>query len=192
MRKIRTAVLAGAAALCAAGTAMAASNDNHVMRVNLPDGSVARIEYKGDIAPKVRIDPSVRVVPVHFVDPFDAVPFAGFEQVFADMDRQVAAMMQQARTLQTMPDDGSVRPDLAALRDAPPGTISYRFVSVRNGNQMCSRSWQLTSQGSGQQPKLVSASSGDCDSAAAGAEAPAKATTVSSAASKATGAGPTI
>lgn len=191
MRKLRTAVLAGVAALCAAGTAMAASNDNHVMRVNLPDGSVARIDYKGDVAPKVRIDPSVQVVPVRLVDPFDASPFAGFDQVFADMDRQVAAMMQQARALATIADDGNAKPDLAALRGITGGTVSYRFVSVRNGNQVCSRSWQMTSQPSGQQPKLVSTSSGDCDGSA-GADAPAKATTVSSPAGKPTEAGPTI
>jgi len=191
MRKIRTAVLAGIAAFCAAGTAMAASKDNHVMRVNLPDGSVARIEYKGDVAPQVRIDPSVRVVPIRFVDAFDASPFIGFDRVFADMDRQVAAMMQQAQALSAQ-SDGNFNPDLAALRDAPPGMVSYRFVSVRNGNQVCTRSWQMTSQGSGQQPKLVSASTGDCDGAAAGAGAPPKVTTVSSNPAKPAAQSPTI
>ena len=191
MRKIRTAVLAGIAAFCAAGTAMAASKDNHVMNVNLPDGSVARIEYTGDVAPQVKIDPSVRVVPIRFVDAFDASPFIGFDRLFADMDRQVAAMMQQAQAL-SAGSDGDLKPDLAALRDTPAGTVSYRFVSVRNGDQVCSRSWQMTSQGSGQQPKLVSASTGDCDGAAAGAEAPAKATTVSGSPAKLAAESPTI
>ena len=190
MRKIRTAVLAGGAALCAAGTAMAASNDSHVMRVNLPDGSVAQIEYKGDVAPKVSIDPSTRVVPVRLVDPFDAAPFAGFDQVFADMDRQVAAMMEQAQALRAAPggDDGT--PMLAALRNAPAGTVSYSVVSVRNGDHVCSRSWRMTAQGAGQQPMLVSTSAGDCDVAAPG-DAPAKANTVSTSPAKTAAASPT-
>ena len=177
MRKIRAAVLAGAAALCVAGTAVAASNQNHVMTVDLPDGSVARIEYQGDVAPKVKIDPSMRFAPVRFADPFDAAPFAMFDRIFADMDRQAAAMMRQPQTLAPVDSDGDGKPDLAAFGTLPAGTVSYRFVSTSDGNRFCSRSWQWTSQGSGQQPKLVTASAGDCDTAnpAKGATTPANA-----------------
>ena len=175
MRKFRTAVLAGVAALCVAGTAVAASNDTHVMTVDLPDGSVARIEYQGDVAPKVKIDPLMRFAPARFADPFDAAPFAMFDRIFADMDRQAAAMMRQARTL--APVDGDGKPDLAAFKTLPAGTVSYRFVSTSDGNRFCSRSWQWTSQASGQQPKLVTTSAGDCDTAdqAKGATTPVKA-----------------
>jgi hypothetical protein len=162
MRKLRTAVLAGIATLGVAGTAMAASNDTHVMAVGLPDGSVARIEYQGAVAPKVRIDPSapaLRIVPVRLADPFDAAPFAMIDQIMADMDRQAAAM---AAALQPVPADKAGRPDLAAFGNLPAGTISYRFVSASDGNRVCSRSWQVTSQGPQQAPKLISASSGDC------------------------------
>ena len=56
MRKIQTVLLAGALAL--AGTAaFAASSDVHHMKVRLADGSVANIEYTGDIAPKVSLAP---------------------------------------------------------------------------------------------------------------------------------------
>lgn len=163
MRKLRTAVLAGVAALCVAGTAVAASSDTHVMTVDLPDGSVARIEYQGAVAPRIRIDPTIGVVPVRFVDLSGAAPFAGFDRIFADMDRQAAAMMREVRALQLQPLDPSTKPDLAAFGTMPAGTVSYRFVSTGDGNRFCSRSWQWTSQGPGQQPKLVSASSGDCD-----------------------------
>jgi hypothetical protein len=163
MRKLRTAVLAGIATLGVAGTAMAASNDTHVMAVGLPDGSVARIEYQGAVAPKVRIDPSapaLRIVPVRLVDPFDAAPFAMIDQIMADMDRQAAAMT--AAALQPAPADKAGRPDLVAFGNLPAGTISYRFVSTSDGNRVCSRSWQVTAQGPQQAPKLISASSGDC------------------------------
>jgi hypothetical protein len=181
MRKIRTAVLAGCAALCVAGTAVAASNNSHVMSVTLPDGSVARIEYLGDVAPKVRIEPTVQFVPVRFVNPLDAAPFAGLDQMFANMDRQAAAMLRQAQTLRDAPSNGVAGTDLASLRDAPEGTVSYSFVSVQNGNHRCSRSWRMTAQGAGQQPKLVTASAGDCDRAVTDS-APAKPTTVGSSA----------
>jgi hypothetical protein len=163
MRKLRTAVLAGIATLGVAGTAMAATNDMHVMAVGLPDGSVARIEYQGAVAPKVRIDPSapaLRIVPVRLADPFDAAPFAMIDQIMADMDRQAAAMT--AAALQPIPTDKAGRPDLAAFGNLPAGTISYRFVSASDGNRVCSRSWQVTSQGAHQPPKLIAASSGDC------------------------------
>lgn len=191
MRKIRTAVLAGCAALCVAGTAMAASNDNHVMRVNLPDGSVAQIEYKGDVAPRIRIDPGTPVFLASFADPSDALPFGDVDQAFADMDRQVAAMMHVAQVLHAAPIGGDAAPDLASLGNAPADTVSYSFVSVRNGNHVCSRSWRMTSQGGGQQPKLVSTSAGDCD-AVAPSGAPAKETTVSGTPAKPAAASPTV
>ena len=164
MRKLRTAVLAGVAALGVAGTAMAASNDTHVMTVDLPDGSVARIEYQGEVAPKVRIDPTIRLV--GFADSFDAAPFASFDRVFADMDRRAAAMMRQVQALRQQTLDPGAKPDLAAfVGKMPAGTVSYRFVSTSDGNHFCSRSWQWSAQGQGQQPKLVSTSASDCDTA---------------------------
>jgi len=165
MRKLRTAVLAGAAALCVAGAAVAASNDTHMMAVSLPDGSVAHIQYKGDVAPKVRIDPILAIAPIGFVDWFDDAPFAAFDRIFADMDRQAATMMRQFQVLQTQPAGNWVKPDLAAFGGMPAGTVSYRFVSTSEGDHVCSRSWQVTSQGGGRQPKLVSVSSVGCDTA---------------------------
>jgi hypothetical protein len=155
--------LAGVAALCAAGAAVAASNDTHMMTVDLPDGSVARIEYQGNVAPKVRIDPTIDLTPVGFVDSIGAAPFATFDRIFAAMDRQAAAMMHEIGAMRSQALDPSAKPDLIAFGTMPAGTVSYRFVSTGNGNRYCSQSWRWTSQGLGQQPKLVSASSGDCD-----------------------------
>lgn len=198
MRKLRTAVLAGIATLGVAGTAMAASNDTRVMAVGLPDGSVARIESQGPVAPKVRIDPSapaLRIVSVRLADPSDAAPFAMFDQIMADMDRQAAAMASAA--LQPVPAERAGRPDLAAFGNLPAGTISYRFVSTSDGNRVCIRSWQVTSQGPQQQPKLISTSSGDCagdgNSSAGTASAAAKTVAASNdAAAKPHDATPTI
>lgn len=162
MRKIRTAVLAGAAAVAAIGTALAANPGSHVMKVGLPDGTVARVEYEGDVAPEVTVAPASSVAPISWLDPFQPGSLALFDRIAADMDRQSDLMMRQARALPlpAMADDGKI--DLTALRSLPPGTVSYSFVSTTNGGSTCSRSVQVTSLGSGQSPKVVSNSSGDC------------------------------
>ncbi|CAM5534007.1 hypothetical protein N5J77_22835 [Sphingobium yanoikuyae] len=162
MRKIRAAVLAGVAAVAAIGTALAASHNSHVMKVGLPDGTVARIEYQGDVAPKVTVAPASSLAPIAWLDPLEAAPFALFDRIAADMDRQSEMMMRQVHALPllAMADDGKI--DLTALRSLPPGTVSYSFVSTTNGGSACSRSVQVTSLGSGEQPKVVSNSSGDC------------------------------
>ncbi len=162
MRKIRTAVLAGVAALAAMGTALAATHNSHVMKVGLPDGTVARIEYQGDVAPKVTFVPGSDIAPVAWLDPFEPAPFALLDRIAAELDRHSDLMMRQihALPLRTTADDGKL--DLTALRSLPPGTVSYSFVSTTNGGSTCSRSIQVTSLSPGQQPKVVSNSSGDC------------------------------
>ncbi|MGJ0239569.1 hypothetical protein ACQEPB_13780 [Novosphingobium fluoreni] len=162
MRKIPAAVLAGVAAVAAMGTALAASNNGHVMKVGLPDGTVARIEYQGDVAPKVTFVPGSDMAPIAWFDPFEAAPFTLFDRIAADMDRQSDLMMRQIRALPlpAMADDGKL--DLTGWGSLPPGTVSYSFVSTTNGRSTCSRSVQVTSLGSGQPPKVVSNSSGDC------------------------------
>src|SRR3546814_16098846 len=104
MRKLlRTAFLAGAAAIATAGTATAAANHNRVMTIDLPDGSLARIEYQGDVAPKVTVEPAMRFAPVRFADPAITAPFALFDRIAADMDRQMDGSFRPAR----MPETGA-------------------------------------------------------------------------------------
>src|SRR5271166_163388 len=51
MRKVRTALLAGTAAVAVAGlSGVALARDLHVMTVRLPGGGVAEIRYTGDAA----------------------------------------------------------------------------------------------------------------------------------------------
>ena len=162
MRKTRTAVLAGIAALAVAGTALAATHNRHVMKVDLPDGSVARIEYAGDVAPKISFAPASNFVPVGWFDPLPAAPFAMFDRIAADMDRQADMMMRQVSAPPIQPNPGNGKIDLAAFGTLPAGTVSYSFVSTGNGTGTCSRSVQFTAFGPGRQPKLVSTSSGAC------------------------------
>jgi hypothetical protein len=162
MRKVRTAVLTGIAALAVAGAGLAAGRDMHSMKVDLPDGSVARIEYQGDVAPRVTFAPASHVIPVAFLGPFDSAPFAAFDRIAAEMDRQTEAMIHEVSGLQPALSPGDGKLDLAALGKLPPATVHYRFVSTSDGSGTCDRSIEVTSYGSDQSPKVISSSAGDC------------------------------
>ncbi|MDF0487270.1 hypothetical protein PX554_03945 [Sphingomonas sp. H39-1-10] len=158
--------LAGIGTAALAGSALAADRAMHMMDVNLPDGSVAHVRYVGDVAPKVVLVPVAQSMPVALFDPIAS--FASFDQMFADMDRQRDAMLQQVAAMQrAAPTNGKI--DRAALNSLPAGgTVSYSFTSYSSGDGKgggCTQSYQMTSYGAGAQPKVVSQSSGDCGTA---------------------------
>lgn len=187
MRKLRTAVLAGAGAMLFAGAAVAATVRSHEMTVDLPDGAVAHIRYQGNVAPRVVVSPVV-AEQVAFADPFlafDPAPFAALDRVSAMMDRQADAMMQRvAQMHRQMPSDATA-PHFAAMGKAPAGTMQYSFVSMTSdGNGQCTQSVEWRSDGSAAQPKMIRTSSGDCGSAsAADKAAPVKTATAAAATS---------
>jgi hypothetical protein len=178
MRIIQTALLAGVAAIACVGVAaMAASPkpQTHVLTVQLPDGSVEQIQYTGDVTPQVVLAPAGMPVgafaPLAGTAPADS-PFAMLERMSAEMDRQMAEMMRNARAI-PMPDvPGLGQVQQADLAKLPPGTQSYSFVSTINGGKACTRSVQIT-QGSDQKPRVVSQTSGDCAGQAGAAPGPA-------------------
>lgn len=155
MRRMSKVALAGAAVCALAGTAYAADTSLHRMKVALPDGSVAHLLYKGDVAPRIETVPVERTIPIALLDS----PFADFDRMFADMDRQAAAMLQQAAALQAAaPVNGKI--DHAALKSLPAGS-SYTFTSYSSSNGGCTQSYQMTSYGNAT-PKVVSQTSGNC------------------------------
>src|SRR4029079_19408782 len=95
MRKAFALVLAGRGAVAITGAAAAASQDVHVMSVPLPDGSTARVEYVGKVAPKVT------VTPAPFAMSFRA--FGMFDQSMFDMQRQIDAMMREVDRVARQP-----------------------------------------------------------------------------------------
>src|SRR5579872_5326622 len=96
VRKLPAVVLISLSAVALAGTAAtAASRSSHVMNVPLPDGSVAHVEYVGNVAPKVTIEPAV--APDADDDWAPATSFARFDRMIAEMNRQAEAMMRQAQ-----------------------------------------------------------------------------------------------
>lgn len=154
MQKALAIVLAGVGAVAMTSAVAAASRDTHHMSVPLPDGSVAQIDYVGDVAPKVRVTPA----------PFPtlASPFALFDPTMFDMQKRIDAMMKQIDTLARQPVAGAGGFNVASLGDAPAGTRSITVVSTSDGGHSCTRTTEVMSQGAGKPPKVVTNASGDC------------------------------
>ncbi|UIJ44248.1 hypothetical protein LZK98_14360 [Sphingomonas cannabina] len=162
MRLISKALLAGLGTLAFAGAAIAAERE-HVINLTLPDGSQQQIRYSGDVAPQVVVLP-VHALPAPVAwfggDPFGS--FSAFDRIAAAMDRQVDVMLRQAAELSaSAPEDAAPMTRMAAGK-LPAGSYSYSFVSTSTGSGTCSRSFEMTSYGPNQAPKVVSHSSGDC------------------------------
>ena len=157
MPKLRTLALAGGASLLFAGTAIAAEK-LHTMEVDLQDGSLVHITYAGDIAPKVAVAP---------VDARRAVaydPFAAMEREFAAMRERHAQIMQRVAEVQRAAAASGQPDQVVVSGNLPAGTsYSYTVVSSSNGRNACTQTVQWRSDGSGAQPKVTRASSGDCD-----------------------------
>ena len=107
MRKAFGLVLAGMGTTALAGAAIAASRDTHTMNVPLPDGSTARVEYVGNVAPKVTVVPG------------PTAPFGIFDRSMFDMERQIDAMIRQVDTMARMPVAGGPGMNVAASGNAP-------------------------------------------------------------------------
>ena len=171
MRKLPAVALAGAAAFALGGTAIAASpkapaTSTHVMNVPLPDGSVARVEYVGNVAPKVTVEPRPFA---EAASPWGmAFPsFAGFDRMMAEMQRQSDQMIRQAQEMAKHPDATGARPYIASYGNLPAGQTSTTVVSVSNGGSTCTRTTEVVSQGAGKAPKVTSSVSGQCGTPAA-------------------------
>ena len=157
MIKLPAILLAGAAAALA-GTALAATSNSHVMNVSLPDGSVAHVEYVGNVPPKVTVAPA----PLARDAWVSGLPsFAGFDRMFDQMDRQMRQIEQMAR----QPAGGPVM-NIASYGNLPAGADSVSVVTVSNGRSSCTRSTEVVSQGAGKPPKVTTNVSGNCGPAA--------------------------
>jgi hypothetical protein len=167
MRAIKTLLFAGAAAATLIGVAALAGeikSNTHVLTVQLPGGGVEQIRYTGDVAPQVVLAPGV--VPLAVFSPSDLAvdqtsPFGMLDRMSAQMDREMAAMMAEVRAA-PLPLAAPGQLQQAALARLPAGAETYSIVSNFSGGHACTQSVQITSQGPGRQPLVVSHRSGDC------------------------------
>jgi hypothetical protein len=153
MRILCSALLAGAAAAAMLALPAQAQNSQvHTLLVQLPSGQIERVEYTGDVAPRVQLAPTL---PAAMLPGFDWQPFADLQRISAMMDAEADAMLQQ-----------SAAPSLAA--ESLPGTQQAAFVASFSSNGACTRSMQITDPADGARPQIVSHSSGNCGASAPG------------------------
>jgi len=176
MRILPSLLLAGVAVagLGLAAPTLARELDLHRLTVHLPGGGVETIEYTGKAVPRMIVHP---MMVQRIADPwagdffwpagFDMPSFADFDRIAARMDAQMAAMMRQAELLTRLPQ-GQVL-NQAVLKDLPPGTTSFSYVSTSTGNGVCTQVTRITRGADDAKPQVVSQTSGDCGPAAQGA-----------------------
>jgi hypothetical protein len=168
MKTLHKVALA-AVATALAGTAIAASPKTHVMNVPLPDGSVAHVQYVGDVAPKVTVDPAP-LAPGFWTS--GMMPsFASFDRMIEQMNRETQAMMRQVQQMNAQP--GAPGMNVASYGSMPAGADSVSVVSVSNGGGTCTRRTEVVSQGAGKPPKVTTSVTGKCGASAAPPPAPA-------------------
>jgi len=163
MRFNRKAALAGLASLALAGTAAVAAPNAEpikVMNLSLRDGSVARIQYRGE-PPRVVI--AEAPAPRWFVPVSALAPFAAFDRIAAEMDWRMGEMMRLMTLAPPIALDGAQGLRLAADGALPEGGYSFVSRSVTRGG--CTRIVQMTRTGADAEPKVVTRTSGDCDAA---------------------------
>ena len=131
MQTIRASLLAVVAIAVVAGFSGWAqaqspqSSQIHMMTVRLPGGGVEEIRYAGNTPPQVAVETVPQVAPVRSL--FGAgSPFAEFDRIAAEMDRQATALLQQTASL-----------DPAALARMRAGSGDYTYVSTLTGNGYC-------------------------------------------------------
>jgi hypothetical protein len=169
MRNSTKAVLAAAAVALAGSAAVAATLPAvHHLTVRLPNGGVEQVSYTGDAAPKVTILPASLQAGVLMPAGFWA-PFAGFDQISAQMDQMASAMDRQTaiamRNMDAVALAGSNGLTSATLRGSPAGTESYSMISTMSGSNTCTRDVRIISRGDNVRPEVVSHSSGNCGAA---------------------------
>ena len=148
----------------------AAAGEVHTVDVVMPDGAVARVTYRGNVVPRVVL------VPTAFANPFAVDPmFVAMERQRVAMLRQMAAMRQAATSQTALSQTGTSQTERAGSAGVvrtggpsagPAGTsFHYSFVSTTSGPHGCTRTVEWRSDGSGKEPQVVHAASGDCDAA---------------------------
>lgn len=164
MRKALGLAVAGLGAVALTGAAAAASRESHTLNVPLPDGSIAHVEYVGNVAPRVTVSPAAVAAPFPSFGMFDRSAF--------EMQRQMDVMMQQLGAIARAPAASASRLNVASYGNAPAGSTSITVVTTSNGTTSCTRRTDVESLGPGKAPKVTSTQSGECGASAAATARP--------------------
>lgn len=163
MRVVPVVLIAGVAAIAAAGVAAAQVIKVHEITVRLPDGGVEEIHYFGNVAPQVFVSRDIAGYPVS--GPKSAYadsPFAQLQWISAEMDRDAAAMLQRADMLEAEAVHGPEGLTQISSETLPAGTRGISYVTTVTSQGVCVRSMQFTSTGDGKKPQVLTKTSGQC------------------------------
>lgn len=151
-----------AAGLLGVSAAGAAPPEWRTMSIGLPDGSVAEVQYVGDIPPRITVSaPVVQDVPTT-----EAVGDLGDDVVYG-------AMPRARRIVQAHPQPGlqqSESPQLIVLGAAPRGSrYQYTLITTGTDGRACTQRTQWLSRGPGKEPEVTRTDTGYGCAAAGGA-----------------------
>jgi hypothetical protein len=120
------------------------------------------VEYAGEVAPKVTVEP-VEAQQARIA--FD--PFAELDRIAFEMQARHQAMLRQMAALQQAAAEGAgaVPGGVTLVGDLPAGAHVSYYSSTTDANG-CTQTVQYSSDGSGAEPKVTRASAGACDAAA--------------------------
>jgi hypothetical protein len=152
--QVKTILVGAAAILTAAAATPARAGDStaHIMTIELPNGAVEHIRYRGDVPPTVVMAPAPFTIAEPFFGPDPA--FVALQRMSAALDAQAAVMLQQVAELPRLTE--------AQFHTLPAGATGYSFVSTFSSDGACTRTTQITYRGDGLAPQTVSNVSGDC------------------------------
>ncbi|WP_428532360.1 hypothetical protein [Rhodopila sp.] len=148
MRTPRLALLAATAAIILAlygGIAQAKGPERNVMTLRLPDGQIEQVRYAGNVPPTVIVAPDAIAAPV-----FTADPFAMLDRISTQMHLQAADLFGEIN---------SINPGQSERAGQFGGFATIPAASAPN---LCMRSVQISFDGNGTAPHVVSRSSGNC------------------------------
>ncbi|HLK24962.1 MAG TPA: hypothetical protein VKT30_09910 [Caulobacteraceae bacterium] len=166
MRILRNVLLIGSAVGIVGAVAYAAdAPKTHVLTIPLPGGGVEQIRYTGDVAPRVTFRQAPEALAAF--GPQIGDPFAMMQRIQAEMDREMAAMLQHPMAIPPMQGLSGAPLQAVTMGSAPAGAQSYSVVSRVSGGHQCTESVEITSEGPGRPPKVVRQTSGDCGGASA-------------------------
>lgn len=162
-----TALLAAGAALIAVGTSAVAAETLHKMQVALPDGGTVHVEYAGEVAPKVTVEPARPQARIAYD------PFAELDRIAFEMRARQQAMLRQMAAMQQAAAEGRIAaPGGVTLVGNLPAGAQVSYFSSTTDASGCTRTVQYSSDGSGAEPQVTRASTGSCDAASASDAAP--------------------
>jgi hypothetical protein len=177
MSRLPVALVAGLAAMSLVGTAGAAERWN-TTSVALPDGSVAEIEYMGDVPPRVTIfEPEF--ADDRAADDFD---YREYEDDYDDVEYDAAdaappVATRARRFIQprsAVPEPYPDVPQFVVAGDPPSGsTYDYTLITTGADGSVCTQRTEWRSRGGDEEPEVRRTESGAGCADAAGDFAPA-------------------